>query len=108
MACDATTHAEWIQEQDAAVSGGKAPTGPRIGFLYAGTPAQNPAFTQRPVSGLKSVGSTPGQDISIVCRFGDGQPELLLSLAAELVQLQVELVVTPAPGHRRRGAGDQH
>ena len=89
--------AEWIQEQDAALSGGVAPRGPRIGFLYAGTPAQNPAFTQGLVSGLKSVGYTPGQDISIVWRFADGHPELLPALADELVKLPVDLIVTPAP-----------
>jgi putative tryptophan/tyrosine transport system substrate-binding protein len=87
--------AEWIQEQDAVLSGGQAPTGPRIGFLYAGTPTQNPAFTQGLVSGLKSVGYTPGQDISIVWRFAEGRAELLPSLAAELVQAPVDLIVTP-------------
>lgn len=49
------------------------------------------------VSGLRSVGYTPGQDISIVWCFSNGHPEQLPSLAAELVQLQVDLIVTPAP-----------
>jgi putative tryptophan/tyrosine transport system substrate-binding protein len=89
--------AEWIQEEDAVLSGGAAPSGPRIGLLYAGTPSQNPAFTQGLVRGLKSVGYTPGQDITIVWRFGEGHPELLPSLAAELVQLPVDLIVTPTP-----------
>jgi hypothetical protein len=72
--------AEWIQEQDAVLSGGAAPRGPRIGFLYAGPPTQNRAFTQGRVSGLKSAGYTQGQDISVVWRFGEGHAELLPSL----------------------------
>jgi putative ABC transport system substrate-binding protein len=87
--------AEWIRQHDAQLSGGKAPSGPRIGFLYSGTRAQNPTFTQGLVSGLRSVGYHPGQDLSIVWRFADGRAPLLPSLASELVDLQVELIVTP-------------
>jgi putative ABC transport system substrate-binding protein len=86
---------QWIQETDRLLSGGNAPTGPRIGLLYAGTASANPAFTQGLVSGLRTVGYHPGQDISIVWRFADGHPELLPDLAAELVQLPVDVIVAP-------------
>jgi putative ABC transport system substrate-binding protein len=88
--------ARWVQEHDRALSAGQAPHGPRIGFLYAGSAAQNPAFTQGLASGLRAVGYTPGQDIRIVWRFADGRNERLPSLAAELVQLPVDVIVTPA------------
>ena len=86
---------EWVQEHDAALSGGTAPSGPRIGLLYAGSASANPAFTQGLASGLRSVGYHPGQDITIIWRFADGHNELLPALAAELVALPVDLIVAP-------------
>jgi putative tryptophan/tyrosine transport system substrate-binding protein len=88
--------AEWTQEHDVELSDGTVLSGPRVGFLYAGSASQNPAFTMGLSSGLRSIGYTPGQDISIVWRFAEGHNELLPSLAAELVRLQVDVIVTPA------------
>ena len=86
---------EWVEEHDAVLTGGTAPSGPRIGLLYAGSASANPAFTQGLASGLRSVGYQPGQDITIVWRFADGRTELLPALAAELVALPVDLIVAP-------------
>ena len=77
--------AEWIREHDAELSGGVPPSGPRIGFLYAGTASANPLFTLGLVSGLEAVGYHPGRDMTIVWRFADGHAEQLPALAADYV-----------------------
>ncbi len=69
---------------------------PRIGVL---TPlsAPNPlieAFRQ----GLHDLGYVEGHNIRIEYRFAEGQYERLPALAAELVQLPVDVLVTDGPG----------
>jgi putative ABC transport system substrate-binding protein len=72
------------------------PTGkvPRIGFLYYGSPGPSPeldAFRQ----GLRELGCIEGQNIAIDVRFASGRVERLPELAAELVRLKVDVIVTP-------------
>jgi putative ABC transport system substrate-binding protein len=90
--------AAWIREHDASLSGGRPPSGPRIGLLYSGSASQNPAFTEGLAEGLRAVGYTPGSDLSITWRFADGQNDRLPSLAAELVESGVHLIVAAAQG----------
>jgi len=67
---------------------------PRIGFLYYGSPGPSPeldAFRQ----GLRELGCIEGQNIAIEVRFASGRVERLPELAAELVRLKLDVIVTP-------------
>ena len=72
---------------------------PRIGFLGVSTPA---AWTSRVDSfraGLRDLGYVEGSNIVIEFRFAQGQYDRLPELAAELVRLKVDVIVThAAPG----------
>jgi putative tryptophan/tyrosine transport system substrate-binding protein len=67
---------------------------PRIGFLSAGSAStyspRNEAFRQ----GLRDLGYTQGKTITIEYRFAKGKLERLPDLAAELVRLKVDVIVT--------------
>jgi putative tryptophan/tyrosine transport system substrate-binding protein len=66
---------------------------PRIGFLFYGAPELSleiDAFRQ----GLRELGYI-GQNIFVEYRFAGGQLGKLPELAAELVRLKVEVIVTP-------------
>jgi putative ABC transport system substrate-binding protein len=68
---------------------------PRIGFLFYGSPGPSPeldAFRQ----GLRELGYIEGQNIAIEYRFASGRVERLPELAAELVRLELDVIVTPA------------
>ncbi len=67
---------------------------PRIGFLFYGSPGPSPeldAFRQ----GLRELGYIEGQDITIEYRFASGRVGQLPELAAELVRLNLDVIVTP-------------
>ena len=67
---------------------------PRVGFLFYGAPGPSPeleAFRQ----GLREVGYIEGQNISVEYRFANGQVGQLSTLAAELIQLKLDVIVTP-------------
>ena len=67
---------------------------PRIGFLFYGAPElalEIDAFRQ----GLRELGYGEGQNINVEYRFARGQVKKLPELAAELVRLKVEVIVTP-------------
>src|SRR6266436_5488550 len=67
---------------------------PRIGFLFYGAPGPSPeldAFRQ----GLRDLGYIEGQNITIEYRFANGQVGRLPELAAELVRLKLDVIVTP-------------
>jgi putative ABC transport system substrate-binding protein len=71
---------------------GQRPTGPRrIGYLDSGTIA--PA-TEAFRAGLRELGYVEGQDLLIEYRSAEGNIERLPALAAELVGLPVEVIVT--------------
>jgi putative ABC transport system substrate-binding protein len=63
---------------------------PRIGYLAAGSPPVDKAFLQ----GLRDLGYIEGQSIAIEYRFADGKNERLPGLAAELIGLKVDIIVT--------------
>jgi putative tryptophan/tyrosine transport system substrate-binding protein len=68
----------------------------RIGYLANVSVARN---EHEFVQGLHEAGWGAGRNISIEFRFGEGRPERLPALAAELVGLKVDLIVahgTPA------------
>jgi putative ABC transport system substrate-binding protein len=68
---------------------------PRIGVLLFSGPdsAAVEAFRQ----GLREHGWVEGQNLAIAWRFADGQAERLPALAADLVRLPVDVLVTHGP-----------
>src|ERR671922_2588247 len=70
---------------------------PRIGFLITSSPSaiapRMDAFRQ----GLRELGYVEGKNIVIERRHGDGKSDHLPALAAELVSLKVDVIVTSGP-----------
>src|SRR5258706_15985829 len=70
-------------------SGAQHPTNiPRVGFLRTDRPPQ--AYVDAFEQGLREKGYTPGQNILIEYRFGDGTNADTARLARELVNLKVD------------------
>ena len=65
----------------------------RIGLLNAGNPLVSRANVEAFQQGLRGLGYVEGQNIAIEYRYAEGQLERLPELAAELVRLQVEVIV---------------
>jgi ABC-type uncharacterized transport system substrate-binding protein len=67
---------------------------PTIGFLGATTPAADgqrfAAFVQR----LRELGWAEGRNIAIEARWAEGQSERFAEIAAELVRLKVDVILT--------------
>jgi putative tryptophan/tyrosine transport system substrate-binding protein len=66
---------------------------PRIGVLWPNPPATFEFVRQ----GLKDFGYVEGQNIAFEFRWAEGKLDQLPELAADLVRLQVDLIVTLAP-----------
>jgi putative ABC transport system substrate-binding protein len=65
----------------------------RIGFIMADASGSDPrvdAFRQ----GLRELGYVEGKNIGVEYRFAEGKEDRLLKLVAELVSLNVEIIVT--------------
>ena len=76
-----------------------AATIPRIGFLGVSTPAAWASRVDAFRAGLRDLGYVEGKNIVIEFRFAQGQYDRLPELAAELVRLKVDVIVThAAPG----------
>ena len=69
---------------------------PRIGFLGMDSQMQA-APTAAFVDGLRELGYVDGRNISIQYRWAEGRFDRLPELAAELVALNVDVIVTAAP-----------
>jgi putative tryptophan/tyrosine transport system substrate-binding protein len=67
---------------------------PRIGMLEPGTSASNSARIEAFRQGLRDLGYIEGQNITIEYRYADGKNERIPDLAAELVNLKVDLIMT--------------
>lgn len=69
---------------------------PRIGILVSGhaegPDASRAAFTAI-IEGMRDLGYTEGQNIVFERRFGESNPDRLRQAAAELVELQVDIIV---------------
>jgi putative ABC transport system substrate-binding protein len=70
---------------------------PRVGFLSASPPAVNSERVKAFVQGLRDLGYVDGQNISIAFRSAESRVERLPQLAAELVRLKVDVIVTAGP-----------
>src|SRR5438094_7040242 len=66
---------------------------PRIGILSPAAEASTPVF-EAFRQGLRELGYVEGQNIVLEFRLAAGRAERLRDLAAELVQLQVEVILT--------------
>jgi putative ABC transport system substrate-binding protein len=72
----------------------------RIGYLSPGSPTSAPHIDEAFRQGLRELGYVEGQNIVIEYRWAEGRAERLPDLAAELVNLKVDVIVaggTPAP-----------
>jgi putative ABC transport system substrate-binding protein len=70
----------------------------RIGYLIGGFPAGTASLLKAFREGLREFGYREGIDFVIEVRWVEGRPERLSALAAELVQLKVDVIVAaPTP-----------
>src|SRR5213593_1595421 len=70
---------------------------PRIGYLSATSPSVNPTRIEAFRQGLRELGYVEGKNIIIDWRYADGKLDRLRELAAELVRLKVDVIVTGGP-----------
>jgi putative ABC transport system substrate-binding protein len=66
----------------------------RIGYLFIASREQTFHYIKAFEDGLRSLGYRVGENVVIEYRFTNGQAERLPALAAELVQLGVDVIVT--------------
>ena len=66
----------------------------RIGYLAQTTRATGAAFYAAFVQRLREIGYVEGGNLVMEARFADGEESRLSALAAELVQLKVDLMIT--------------
>ena len=67
---------------------------PRIGVLHAATPAAASQNVEAFRQGLREHGYVEGQNIVVERRYGGAAPERMAEVAAELVRLKVDVIVT--------------
>jgi putative ABC transport system substrate-binding protein len=70
---------------------------PQIGFLAGVSPATISARTDAFRQGLRALGYVEGKNIIIEWRYAEGKLDRLPALAAELVRLKVDVIVSAAP-----------
>ena len=70
---------------------------PRIGFPSCDLPFRCPARVEAFRQGLRELGYVEGKNIFIEWRFAEGKLDRLPELAAELVRLKVDVIVTGGP-----------
>jgi len=67
---------------------------PRIGYLEALSPSAGAPLLEAFRRGLRELGYVEGQNISIDYRWAEGRFDRFPALAAELIQLRVDVIVT--------------
>jgi putative tryptophan/tyrosine transport system substrate-binding protein len=78
------------------------PKVPRIGFLGAASPSANAARTEAFRQGLRELGYVEGKNIGIEWRYAEGKLDRLPALAAKLLRLKTDVIVTAGPQATRR------
>ena len=71
----------------------------RVGFLLGATGESVRSLFHALKEGLRELGYVEGRNIAFVQRYGDGKMERLPDLAAELVRLKVDVIVTGTNVH---------
>ena len=74
---------------------------PRIGFLIVTSPSDISARIEAFRQGLRELRYVEGKNIVIEYRSAEGKPDRLPAVAAELVRLKVDLIVTTGPSVTR-------
>ncbi|MGZ8477585.1 MAG: ABC transporter substrate-binding protein [Candidatus Binatia bacterium] len=74
---------------------------PRIGYLNATSASTSPARVEAFRQGLRELGYLEGKNIVIEFRHAEGKLDRLPSLAAELVRLKVDIIVSGGPATTR-------
>ena len=69
----------------------------RVGFLEASTPSAIAARVEAFRQGLRDLGYVEGKNVVIEYRYAEGNFDRLPALAAELVRLNVNVIVTGGP-----------
>lgn len=77
-----------------AASGQQAGRLPTIGFLGASTPSAWKPWVEAFVQRLHELGWVEGRTVAIEYRWAEGRPERYADIAAELVRLKVDVIVT--------------
>jgi putative ABC transport system substrate-binding protein len=77
--------------QAGAQQGGKVP---RIGLLFSASPSASASRVKAFQLGLRELGYVEGKNIIVEYRSADGKLDPLPELAAELVRLKVDIIVT--------------
>ena len=70
---------------------------PRIGILHGASASSVAARTEAFREGLRERGYVEGENILIEYRYAEGKSDRLPALAAELVRLNVDIIVTTGP-----------
>jgi putative ABC transport system substrate-binding protein len=78
---------------------------PRIAYLTANSPSANAARREAFRLGLRELGYEEGKNIVIEWRYAEGKLERNPALAAELVRLKVEVIVTGGDAATRAAKG---
>src|SRR5919109_4247102 len=71
--------------------------GARIGILVGGSASSDSARIEALRQGLRELGYVEGKNIVIEYAYADGKTDRLTDLAATLVRLKVEVIVTAGP-----------
>src|SRR5436309_1774992 len=74
---------------------------PRVGYLSAASPAAVSGRIEAFRRGLRELGYVEGSNIVIEARYAEGRLDRLHELAADLVRLKVDVIVTAAPSSTR-------
>jgi putative tryptophan/tyrosine transport system substrate-binding protein len=84
------------------------PKVPQIGFLHPASAASISARTEAIRQALRELGYVEGRNISLEYRYAEGKFDRLPALAAELVRLKVDVIVTgtAAATHRAKEASE--
>ena len=69
----------------------------QIGYLSTNSPSTNPDRHEAFRQGLRELGYVEGKNIVIESRYAEGKLDRLPALAAELVRLKVDVIVTGGP-----------
>lgn len=74
---------------------------PRIGYLSAGSRSAQTARIEALLQGLRELGFVEGKSIAIEWRWAERKFDRLPDLAAELVRLEVDIIVSAGPAATR-------
>jgi putative tryptophan/tyrosine transport system substrate-binding protein len=78
---------------------------PGIGYLNAASSSINASRDQAFRQALRDIGYIAGKNITIEWRYAERKPDRLPELAAELVRLKVDIIVTGGPTTTRAAKG---